>query len=142
MESQKVFTSVSKIHELNFLTHYSRYAQFSKNLFVSYIFNCLGAYMFAYFFIYLPQPCCSAHWITFIQNSAVSKTTKTFGSLVLLGIICNMLVTVAIYNANAATTLGGKVIGIWFPIMSFVALGFEHSIANAFYIPLGMHVSI
>ena len=91
--------------------------------------------------MYLPQPCCSAHWIEYIKHLAEAKTNKTFGNQVLLGIICNMLVTLGVFNAAAATTVQSKIIGIWFPVMSFVSLGFEHSIANAFYIPLGMLVS-
>ena len=53
-----------------------------------------------------------------------------------------MLVTMAVFNANAATTMGGKIIGIWFPIQTFVSCGFEHCVANAYFIPLGMLVSI
>ncbi|EFC35619.1 predicted protein [Naegleria gruberi] len=44
----------------------------------------------------------------------------------------------ATYNALAATTLEGKILGIWFPIMVFVSCSFEHSVANAYFIPLGM----
>ena len=76
-----------------------------------------------------------------MKKVAVTKTTRTFGSCVLLGIICNIMVTMAIYNFTAATTFGGKVVGVWFPIMVFVACGFEHCVANAYFIPLGMLVS-
>ena len=38
----------------------------------------------------------------------------------------------------SAKSTGGKIIGIWFPVMAFVAMGFEHSVANMFFIPLAM----
>ncbi|KAG2394133.1 hypothetical protein C9374_003897 [Naegleria lovaniensis] len=115
-----------------------QYLQFSKNLCLSYIFNMVGAFMVAYFFLYLTQPCCDVPWITFAKKVALSKVSKSFGQLVLLGVICNMMLTLAIYISFAATTVEGKIIGIWFPVMGFVASGFEHCVANAFFIPLGM----
>ncbi|KAG2387317.1 hypothetical protein C9374_001649 [Naegleria lovaniensis] len=115
-----------------------QFAQFSKNLLLSYVFNMLGAFMMAYFFVYLIQPCCTAHWIEYVKHLAEVKTSKSFGACLASGIVCNMLVTMATYNSHAATTMEGKILGIWFPIMTFVAIGFEHCVANAFFIPLGM----
>jgi formate/nitrite transporter len=47
-------------------------------------------------------------------------------------------VCLSIWLAVASDDVTGKILGIWFPIMAFVALGFEHSIANMFFIPLGI----
>ena len=54
------------------------------------------------------------------------------------GILCNILVCIAILMAVAATDIVGKVWAIFFPIMAFVVGGFEHCVANMFYIPVGM----
>lgn len=54
------------------------------------------------------------------------------------GILCNILVCIAILMAAAATDIVGKVWAIFFPIMAFVVGGFEHCVANMFYIPMGM----
>lgn len=54
------------------------------------------------------------------------------------GILCNILVCVAILMAGAARDISGKVWAIFFPIWAFVIAGFEHCIANMFYIPLGI----
>ena len=54
------------------------------------------------------------------------------------GILCNVLVCIAVLLAMAARDVGGKVLGIWFPVMAFVLSGFEHSIANMYYIPAGL----
>jgi formate/nitrite transporter FocA (FNT family) len=43
-----------------------------------------------------------------------------------------------VWNAGAASSLPGKVLGIWPPIAAFVAIGLEHSVANMFLIPLGI----
>jgi formate/nitrite transporter len=53
------------------------------------------------------------------------------------GILCNMLVCLAVWMCFAAHTVAGKVLAILFPITAFVALGFEHSVANMYLIPIG-----
>jgi formate/nitrite transporter len=53
------------------------------------------------------------------------------------GILCNTLVCLAIWMCFAAHTVAGKVLAIIFPITAFVALGFEHSVANMYLIPIG-----
>ena len=53
------------------------------------------------------------------------------------GLLCNTLVCLAVWLCFAAHSLTDKVIAIVFPITAFVALGFEHSIANAYLIPIG-----
>ncbi len=54
------------------------------------------------------------------------------------GILCNVLVCLAVWMCFAARRVAGKVMVIIFPIAAFVALGFEHSVANMFLIPIGM----
>lgn len=54
------------------------------------------------------------------------------------GIACNILVNLAILLGLSADNTTGKVLGMWFPIMAFVACGFEHSVANMYFIPAGM----
>jgi len=70
---------------------------------------------------------------------AEAKTIKLgWGAALLRGIGCNWLVCLAVWMAIASDDIAGKILGIWWPIMAFVALGLEHSIANMFFIPLGM----
>ena len=54
------------------------------------------------------------------------------------GVLCNVLVCLAVWMCFAARTVSGKVMVIIFPITAFVALGFEHSVANMFLLPIGM----
>lgn len=69
---------------------------------------------------------------------AVAKTSQTFLQAFLRGVLCNILVCSGVVQASAAQDMGGKAVGVWFPISAFVALGLEHSVANMFLIPLGM----
>jgi formate/nitrite transporter len=54
------------------------------------------------------------------------------------GIACNILVNLAILLGISAEHTSGKILGIWFPIMTFVACGFEHSVANMYFVPAGI----
>ncbi|EHP85778.1 formate/nitrite transporter family protein [Methanotorris formicicus] len=59
-------------------------------------------------------------------------------SCLIKGIGCNWLVNLAIVGSMASTSVLGKFFMIWFPIMTFVASGFEHCVANMYFIPAGM----
>lgn len=54
------------------------------------------------------------------------------------GILCNILVCLAVWLCFAAHSVSGKILAILLPISAFVALGFEHSVANMYLIPIGM----
>lgn len=69
---------------------------------------------------------------------AVGKVNLSFGEAFARGILCNLLVCLAVWMSVAARDVVGKLFAIFFPIMAFIALGYEHCIANLFYIPKGM----
>jgi formate transporter len=69
---------------------------------------------------------------------ANAKVNLTFGAALARGILCNVLVCLAVWLAFSARTVVGKILGIMFPITAFVAAGFEHSIANMYFIPMGI----
>jgi formate transporter len=75
---------------------------------------------------------------TAVVNAAAGKTGMTFGAAFIKGILCNFLVCVAVWMAFAAKTVPGKILAVFFPVMLFVLCGFEHSIANMYYIPAGL----
>jgi formate/nitrite transporter FocA (FNT family) len=54
------------------------------------------------------------------------------------GVLANMLVCLAAWQGYSAKDTLGRMVGIWAPVMTFVALGMEHSIANLFFIPAAM----
>lgn len=69
---------------------------------------------------------------------AASKAGLSFGQGLIRGVLCNILVVLACWMQAGAKDMAGKVLTIWFPIAMFVFAGFEHSVANMTYIPLGM----
>jgi formate/nitrite transporter len=69
---------------------------------------------------------------------ANGKVNLGFGEAVALGVLCNVLVTLAVWLALSARSTIDKISAIIFPITAFVAAGFEHSIANMYFIPMGI----
>ena len=69
---------------------------------------------------------------------AVSKAGLSAGEAFARGILCNVLVCLAVWLAMGAHNVAGKILAIIFPITAFVVLGFEHSIANWFFLPYGL----
>ncbi len=69
---------------------------------------------------------------------ANGKVNLTFMQAISRGILCNMLVCLAVYLCFSGRSVTDKILAIIFPITAFVALGFEHSIANMYFIPAGL----
>ena len=69
---------------------------------------------------------------------ACTKVSLSTSNAILLGIMCNWLVCLAVWGSTAARDIGSKIMAIFFPIMMFVTAGFEHSIANMYYISAGL----
>lgn len=69
---------------------------------------------------------------------AAAKAGLPFFTAFCSGILCNMLVCLAVWGASAAKDVFGKILIIWFPIMTFVTCGFEHSVANMYYLSIGI----
>jgi formate transporter FocA len=73
-------------------------------------------------------------------NIANHKVQLDFLPAVFLGILCNALVCLAVWLAIGARTATDKILAIIFPITAFVAAGFEHSVANMYFIPMGLFI--
>ena len=69
---------------------------------------------------------------------AAAKTALPFWQAFVAGILCNILVCMAVWLALAGHTVVDKVVAIVLPISAFVAAGFEHSVANMYFIALGI----
>jgi formate/nitrite transporter len=69
---------------------------------------------------------------------AQAKAALDPGQAVALGALCNALVCLAVWLSYAARSVTDKVLAILFPISAFVALGFEHSVANMYFLPMGL----
>jgi formate/nitrite transporter len=67
-----------------------------------------------------------------------AKTSLTIVEALLLGVLANILVCLAVWLCYSARSVADKVLAIVFPITAFVAAGFEHSVANAYFVPEAM----
>jgi formate transporter len=74
-------------------------------------------------------------------NIAVAKCKLPFGVAFIRAILCNWLVCLAVFMATSARDVTGKLLACYVPIMTFVTSGFEHSIANMYFIPTGLMIS-
>jgi len=106
-----------------------------KNWGIVFLGNFLGAILFALLFAYYTEILKTDPWLTATKNIGLAKVASPFHVALLKGIACNWLVALAMWLSFAAKSIPGKILGIWFPIMAFVAMGLEHSIANMFFIP-------
>jgi formate/nitrite transporter len=75
-----------------------------------------------------------------ILKLARDKATLPYDRAFFLGILCNVLVCLAVWLSLGARTVSDKVLAIIFPVAAFVAAGFEHSVANMYLIPIGLFV--
>jgi formate/nitrite transporter len=106
---------------------------------VVYIANLIGSVLLAYI-IYKTDLWKSGNYFTGIQalKIANAKVNLAFGPAFFRAICCNWLVCLAVWMAIASRNVVGRIFAIIFPIMAFVALGFEHCIANMYFIPMGL----
>lgn len=74
-------------------------------------------------------------------TTAQNKVLLTFSDAFLRGILCNILVCIAVWISFAAEEMAGKIMGLYLPIMLFVISGYEHCVANMYFIPAGIFVS-
>ena len=106
-------------------------------LLFSFALNFVGTQIIAYLFAYSTG---SLTEVTpYLHNLAEAKINGSPYSIFVKGIAANWLVCAGTWMGYAAKDMAGKCIGIWVPIMLFVTLGFEHSIANMFYIPAAIY---
>ncbi|MCO6016890.1 MULTISPECIES: formate/nitrite transporter family protein [Carnobacterium] len=97
--------------------------------------NIVGALFVAYFFGHIVGLTSSGAFlhetVTLAQGKVAASPLQAFIS----GIGCNWFVGLALWLCYGAKDASGKMLGIWFPVMTFVAIGFQHSVANLFVIP-------
>ena len=112
--------------------------QMLRNWVLVYVGNFIGALFFVYVMIWCAGIVDADPWKSAIVQIAQTKTSLPWGVVFVKGIGANWLVCVAVWLGFSAHSTAGKMMGLWFPVMCFVAIGYEHSIANMFFIPLGM----
>lgn len=105
------------------------------NWFLVTVSNFAGAIFVAYVFGHLVGLTETAPFLAKTVSIAQHKIEASFLQAFLSGIGCNWLVASAVWLCYGAEDMMGKIAGIWFPTMAFVAIGFQHVVANMFVIP-------
>ncbi|MCE5169141.1 formate/nitrite transporter family protein [Paenibacillus profundus] len=106
-----------------------------RNLIVITLSNFVGALFVAYFFGHIVGLTASGVYLEKTVAVAGHKLHDSFLQAFISGIGCNWLVALAVWLSYGAKSFSGKIMGIWFPTMTFVAIGFQHVVANMFVIP-------
>lgn len=110
-----------------------------RNLAIVYLGNFIGAALTAAACVYSGQLDMSGGALAvYTVRIAAAKCSLGFGKALLLGVLCNILVCVSVYCALCAKSVPGRAVGAHLPVCIFVICGFEHSIANMYYIPAGL----
>lgn len=110
-------------------------ADLLKNWFWITISNFVGAVFVAYFFGHVVGLTAEGAYLAKTAAIAEAKFHEPFIQALISGIGCNWLVGLAVWLSYTADDIAGKILAIWFPIMAFVAMGFQHVVANMFIIP-------
>jgi len=108
-----------------------------KNWGLVYLGNFIGSFLIA-LLVFFGKQYLFGNGVIGINavNIALSKLHHTFGESISLGILCNMLVCLAIWLTYSTKSVAGKIVALIFPITAFVAAGFEHSVANMYFVPV------
>jgi len=113
--------------------------QVIRNWILSYFGNLCGCLAVAYFMFHATEMYEPSPYSNFVMATAHAKTSHgNFGKFFLKGVGCNFLVCTSLWCQLACDDVISKIVSIWWPIMAFVCIGFEHSIANMFFLPLAM----
>ena len=115
------------------------FAKLLRNWTIVYAGNFIGSVLSA-FLIYYSGCSHNSHEALGVLSltTAYQKVNLTWVEAFTRGILCNWLVCLAIWMASSARLVIGKIFAIFFPIMTFVASGYEHSIANMFFLTNGL----
>jgi formate transporter len=115
------------------------WGQLLRNWVVVYAANFLGALtMVALVFLGGTWRSANGGWGAVVLGTSMNKLHHDFLEAFVLGILCNLMVCLAIWAAYSGRTTADKILAVSMPIALFVATGFEHSVANMFMVPLGI----
>lgn len=105
---------------------------------VVWCFNFIGALIFTWLFVYMSALTANAPYHNAIIGIAEAKCSLSPLTAFIKGIAANWCVCLAVWIGLMVKTLPAKMIACWIPVGTFVVLGYEHSIANMFFIPAGI----
>ncbi|MBQ9205887.1 MAG: formate/nitrite transporter family protein [Treponema sp.] len=121
------------------LDHQISWTDFAKNLAIVYVGNLVGSLFIAFIANFgHVLSLYNGELVKTVVTTAAVKANIPFLDAFLKGILCNVLVCIAVWASQAAEELSGRIIALYLPIFLFIVCGFEHSVANMYFIPAGM----
>lgn len=134
-----LFTSDCAAFTLPLIQKKIKISAFLKFLLLSYFFNFIGTQLVAYFLssdlgFFFKEP-----WHSYLHHYSAAKVDQNWITVFVKGIGANWLVCLGMFMGYASKDIAGKCMAIWIPVMLFVTLGYEHSIANLFFIPAAIY---
>lgn len=139
MTGADLFTSDCAAFSYPLLKKEIKISTFFKFLLISYLFNFIGTQIIAFLLSYEVGLLDNEPWKNYLHHYSEAKVNQDFFKVLIKGIGANWLVCLGMFMGYASKDIIGKSIGIWIPVMLFVTLGYEHSIANMFFIPAAIY---
>lgn len=110
-----------------------------RNLVIVYIGNMIGGVGYSFLMSLTNQMNMESGKLgAYAINAAAGKCTIDFLPAFILGIFCNILVCIAVWVSYSSKNVVGKIVAMFFPIWIFVVSGYEHCVANMYFIPMGI----
>ena len=124
---------------ISLLDHKITFKALMKNYLFVYLGNLIGSLFVSVLFVYGHIPGLYDGLLAQnMVNTAVTKVSLSFSEVFFRGILCNVMVCVAVWMGMSATHVSGKILAVYPPISAFVLCGFEHCVANMFFLPMGL----
>lgn len=136
-----LFTSDCAVMVTSYMQRKTRLVGLVKIWILAYVFNFVGTQLIAYFSAYVGL-FANVPYKSYLYGLAEAKINQDFLKVFVKGIGANWLVCLGTWMGYAGKDITGKCLGIWIPVMIFVTLGLEHSIANMFFIPAAIYADV
>jgi formate/nitrite transporter len=134
LTSAELFTGDALIFVASVLGGKVSIGSLCRNWTVAWICNMVGCLAWAYFMVYLPDSLEDLGKNEYAIKVALAKANQPWGAIFLKGIGANFMVCLGVWQFTCAEEVAGKVLALFFPISGFVIMGFDHCIANQFFI--------
>ncbi|NLJ79225.1 MAG: formate/nitrite transporter family protein [Tissierellia bacterium] len=111
-----------------------------RNWVLVYIGNLIGSLVLA--FMICRANLVDQNVLTLVLSIGASKTSFSFKTAFIRGMLCNILVVLSVWVSSEPQEVVSRIFSIWFPIMLFIISGYEHSVANMFFLPLAKYAGL
>jgi len=139
LQGQELLTSNMMIFPMAVMKGAIPWWSLALNWTIVFFGNLVGSLFFAAILVRYSGVVSTEPYFSYVKAFAIHKAgDPQWHQIFLRGIGCNWLVCVAIWQAAGAKDTISKVLTMWFPIWTFVACGFDHVVANMFFVPLGI----